>query len=201
MAELNYEPEIRYVIDDYESLVKKLKKLGAKVVLRKVQIDHYYIPKASKDWNLNNKSMRIREEVIPKRTPELLFSDVEIFSYKGFKIKKSKFKKGKLTLYKGDIKTCKNILGSLGFKPWFVINKDNCEFWYSKKVSTLLKLEHIKNLGWTAELQLTKENLNASLNELKRAIDLFEIPKSKLSYKPISVIYYEKVIKNKRKNS
>ncbi len=180
-----YEVEVRYFIDNIREFEERLKSLG-RLLYPYEFTDYYFKPKWTY-WDPERKNIRIRVWKYPKKPTRIYLVKNEILEIDGIKFKRSLYEEGKLVLYEGDYSKCKEILEDLGFEEWIVVEKRNCKFYeiYHKDFIFRTVLEFIPNVGWVGELEFEGEDPNEAVRNLRKAIEILEIPEDKLTYKPV----------------
>lgn len=190
MASL-FECEVRFIIKDIKAFEKRLDELSARLIYPYEFTDYYFRPRKEK-WDPLEKNLRIREWKTPENPTTIYFVKNEIVSIDGFQFKRALYPQGKLALFSGDLNTCKSLLNDLGFELWFIIKKERARFWEIPKHGFKTVAEYISGLGWSGELEFEGEDPNKAKAEIEKALNVLKIPKSLVSFKPISVIYAEK---------
>lgn len=185
-----FECEIRYKIDDVDTIKAKFNKLGGKLIYPYHETDCYYIPKLGK-WDPLVQNLRIRKWKDASKKSVIYFSKVEIIKSGQLLFKKSVYQGGKLELYRGEFKVCKSLLSDMGFKHWLSITKE-AEYWGFEKLKFKTAFEKIKGLGIYGELEVMGSNIEKIKNEFNRLVSILEIKKSDISCYPISVISFSK---------
>lgn len=190
MASL-FECEVRYEIEDIRALENRLGALGAEVLYPYEFTDHYFKPVKEK-WNPLEKNLRIREWKTPANPAEILFVKIEVISLGDIRFKRALYPQGKVPLFSGDRDTCESLLEDLGFELWFKINKTKAKLWEIPEHGFKTAVEYIEGLGWSGELEFEGEDTEKARAEIEQALEILEIPKKLVSFKPFSVIFAEK---------
>ena len=186
-----FECEVRYKVYDKNSLYGKFKKLGGKIIYPYFETDYYYIPK-DKIWDPMKQNLRIRKWDDNKFPTSIYFSKFEFVEQEKLLFKKSIYEEGKIKLYEGNYENCKNILDDLGYKPWISIHKAG-DFWEFPKFDFTTAVEAIDNLGIYGELEVMEETSSFAKKELEKQMKLFDIKMEEIDFRPLSVIYNDKV--------
>lgn len=190
MASL-FECEVRFKIKDIKVFKKRLKELDAKFLFPYSFNDYYFRPEKGK-WNPEKENIRIREWKKPKRPTKIFFVKNEILSIDGMRFKRAFYPEGKVCLFKGDRKTCQNLLQDLNFKPWFIIKKQKALFWDLPKYRFKTIAEWIPELGWWGELEFEGKDPKKAKVKIENALKVLNIPKSLATYKSMSAIFADK---------
>jgi len=185
-----FECEVRFTIENIQDCERTLDELGAELIHPYEFTDYYYTPKSEK-WNPVEKILRIRDWKTPAKPTKILFVKNEVVSTEDIKYKRSLYPDGKVALFTGKLKMCKSLLQDLGFEPWITIRKEKSRIWEIKKHNFWTIAEYITGLGWTGELEFEGENQEKAKEQIKNALHALKIPKSAVSFKPISVIVAE----------
>ncbi len=176
----NFESELRIIIKDIHQFLKKLEKFNGKVVRNYKFNDYMYIPKnPSSEWNLNKKTMRLREHLLPDTYARILFTENDVIPGKTFQFKQSKYPQGKIELYSGDIKTAEALLDSWDFRLFFKIEKTDGKLYevrINEKQTFIVAVEDITQLGYSAEIELWGEKFDEIEKLFLVIINLLEIP-------------------------
>ena len=193
MTKKKFESEIRTLFDDINPFFKILESFNAQIIKSYTFKDHCYKPKGIENWDLEQKIMRIREW---KTKSQVLFTKTRIIRIKNLSFKQSFFPAGKLILHEGPHHEAKTLLKDWNFEFWFMIEKEEGYLYNIKNPFDLtIALEKIKNLGYTAEIELWGENIDEIYEKFQKIITLLELDLSKITYKPLPKIVYEKLIK------
>jgi len=187
-----YESEIRYMIEDLDVFEKRLDELNAKLIYNYEFSDHYFKPKRI-SWNPLYKTIRIREWFKPTKGCEVLFNKVEIMNIDGLIFKRSVYPQGKIRILKGNLRLCKDFLNELEFEEWFSIEKKNCKLVEIPRYDFRTVYEYVSNLGWTGELETNGDDPEEVKRKLEEWIRILNIKKENVTYKPLSLIYGEKM--------
>lgn len=174
----NFESEIRILIDNMATFQKKLEKFNAKIIHQYQFNDHIYIPKRpTSNWNPNQKTMRIREHVLPDEFVQVLFTENQVIAGKTFQFKRSKYPVGKLPLFKGDLKTAQQLLQSWDFQYIFMVEKKSGKlFEVLQPQKFVIAVEEINHLGYSAEIEVWGEDIETVENSFLKILSLLEIP-------------------------
>ena len=99
----------------------------------------------------------------------------EVKEINGINFKKSLYKEGKLNLFKGSFDECKEILEDLGFRPWLVVKKQKCKLYDLKDHGIITIEEFIPEIGWTGELEIEGDDIEAASKYIKKSMELLQI--------------------------
>jgi len=178
-----YELEIRITIKNINQFHKKLAELNAKAIYTYRFNDHIYIPKyTASNWNLNRKTLRIREHLSPEILARILFTENDSISGKKIQFKQSKYIGGKLELFRGQLGVAQAILHSLDFRHLFTIEKTNgklFEILEPRKFN--VAVEKITHLGYSAEIELWGDEITIIEKNFLEIISLLDIPPNNVS--------------------
>ncbi|MHA1299973.1 MAG: hypothetical protein ACTSO9_11180 [Candidatus Helarchaeota archaeon] len=193
MPEVSYESEVRILFDDIKPFLEKIQSLNARIIKNYSFRDHIYKPEAIKNWELEQKVMRIREW--PDKS-QLLYTKTRIIKMGDLKFKRTYFPQGKILLYEGTLQEAQTILNDWNFKFWFLINKEEGTLYEIKNPFHItFVVEKIKDLGYTAEIEVWGENKDEIYDNFKKIIEVLEINKKRITYKSLPKIYQEKLVK------
>jgi len=193
MQKDEFECEIRFLINDIKTFMKKLNSLGAEVLSSYKFSDHYFKPKNFSPWDPISKSIRIRHHFIPRKESEILFSKVKIIKKNGFSFKKSIYPEGKIKIFKGSFETCKRLLSDLGFEEWFIIHKEDCKVLRIPNYNFEVAIEKIKNLGWIGEFEVKGKDTEKIVEKMKKYLSLLSIKEKDVFSEPLAKFYLTKV--------
>ncbi|MHA1379079.1 MAG: hypothetical protein ACTSRG_11915 [Candidatus Helarchaeota archaeon] len=192
MAKAIYESEIRIIFDNIAPFLETLKSLNAQIIKKYSFKDHIYKPRGVKSWELEEKIMRIREW---NEKSQLLFTKTRIIKLGDFSFKQTYFPKGKIKLYEGTLQETQIILKDWNFEFWFLIEKEEGSLHEIKKPFQIrLVVEKIKNLGYTAEIELWGEDINEICKNFQNILKILKIDRNDITYKPLPKIYYERIL-------
>ena len=183
-----FECEVRFKIENIEKFNKRLLALNAKLEQDYEFTDYYYKPLKEK-WNPVEKILRIRKWHYPKKPTKIYLVKNEVILKKGMKFKRSLYPEGKLPLYEGNLKTCKEILIDLGFEPWLTIEKKDAKLWDLPNHGFMVAVEFIKDINWYGEFEFDGHDINQAAYNIKKATTLLNI--KDFSFKPVSVLVAE----------
>jgi len=173
-----FESEIRILIDNMDQFHKKLEKFNAKIIHQYQFNDHIYIPKeTTSNWNPNEKTMRIREHILPDKFAQVLFTENQTIAGKTFQFKRSKYPEGKLALFKGDLLTAQQLLQAWDFQYIFMVEKKAgklFEILHPQKF--IIAVEEINHLGHSAEIEVWGEDIETIEQSFLKILSLLEIP-------------------------
>ena len=191
-----YECEVRFFVDNPQTFTDKLKQLGAKLKLHYEFYDHYFAPFDFNTvpklwWHPRNCSMRLREWQSPASRPEICFTHVVCVDKGDTHFKRSLYQQGKIVLFQGEYAECERLLSDIGFERWFIVMKRDCTLWELQQYDMSVACEYIHGLGWMAELEAEGEDIVQAEKKLKNSLNLFEVSKDKLIWKPLSVVFAE----------
>ena len=105
---------------------KHLLEVGGKLNF-KYEFDDYYYQPALKSWDPIRKILRVRHWHSPKKTTTVYFVKNDVLKIGKLKFKRSLYPEGKLPIFSGDLKLCKELLKDLGFKEWLIVKKKRAE--------------------------------------------------------------------------
>ncbi len=185
-----FECEVRFRIENIEEFEAKLRDLGARIACPYEFTDHYYKP-PGESWDPVEKNIRIRQWTKPQKEPSVYFVKLEILSIEGLQFKRSLYPEGKLPLFTGPLEACRNLLDDLGFEFWFSLKKQHGRLWEVPAHHFCTAVEYIEGLGWTAELEFEGNDPQKANRAIQQALKVLDVPKDKVTYKPISSIYLE----------
>lgn len=188
----DYECEVRFEIKDIDTFKDRIKLLEGALIFDYSFYDYYLIP-INQRWDPLEKNLRIREWKYPARPTTLYFVRNEILNIEGLKFKRAVYKAGKVPLHEGDLEECRSIAQDLGFKPWFTIRKEKAHFYGVSKYHFKTIAEYVPELGWTGELEFEGQDPSKAKANIEKCISLLNIPIENINFKPISVIYAEKL--------
>ena len=188
----SFECEVRFTIKDIKVFKRRLRELKARLLYPYAFTDYYYHP-VNEKWNPLQKNLRIREWQKPKRPSTIYFVKNEIVKIGGIKFKRALYPEGKTPLFAGSTEACKSILIDLGFKPWVTVKKEKALFWNVHRYGFKTIAEYVKGLGWTGELEFEGKNPKRAMTEIKKALSILGIQPELVSFKPISVLFAEKI--------
>ncbi|MHA1131422.1 MAG: hypothetical protein ACTSQQ_11515, partial [Candidatus Helarchaeota archaeon] len=174
----NYESEIRITIDNLRNFQEILRKFNAKIIQIYQFTDYIYFPQnpASK-WNLNKKSMRLREYIFPDHFSRILFTENELIRGQTFQFKQSKYLLGKLELFKGDKDIAESLLSAWDFVCHFKIEKTDGKLYKIEQPKEfIIALEKIAGFGYSAEIERWGEDIKKKKKEFLEIINLLELP-------------------------
>ncbi len=192
MTKDKFESEIRIIFEDVNPFKKILNSFNAKIIKSYSFKDHCYKPKGI-DWDLEKKIMRIREW---EEKSQLLFTRMKIIKFKDISFKQSFFPEGKLVLYEGTLQEAQTLLKDWNFELWFLIEKEEGYLYkIIKPFELTIALEKIKNLGYTAEIELWGENTKDIYMKFQKSISLLKLNPKTITYKPLPKIVYEHLSK------
>jgi len=189
MQKDEFECEIRFLIDDIKTFMKKLNSLGAEVLFSYKFSDHYFKPKNHSPWNPISKTLRIRHHFVPRKESEILFSRVEIIKRNGFSFKKSVYPGGKIKIFRGTFETCKKLLSDLGLEEWFMIHKEDCKVLRIPNYDFEVAIENVKNIGWTGEFEVKGKDIEKIVEKMKKYLSLFSIKEKDVFSEPLAKFY------------
>ena len=181
---------MRFPIKNIVKHKKRLLELGGKLVY-KYEFDDYYYHPVLEVWNPIRKILRIRYWHTPKKPTTIYFVKNEVLEKGRIKFKRSLYSKGKLPLFSGKLKLCKELLEDLGFKEWLVLKKKKAEFWDIPKHKFQTVFEFIPGLGWSGELEEEGKDVKVANRRLQIQLKLLDIDLEIVDFRPISVIYAE----------
>jgi len=187
-----FECEVRFLIKDIGAHKKQLQKIGGKLKYRYAFTDYYYRPE-KKVWGPIRRIIRIRKWSKGEEPTTIYFVKNEIIESKRIKFKRSMYPEGKLPLFSGSLKRCREILTDLDFVEWITLKKQRAEFWDIPKYKFGTAIEYIPGLGWTGELEVEGNNIQKAKEKLERQLKLINIDQKQADFRPISVIYAEKL--------
>ena len=184
----NIEIEMKYKITNkiYDEIIKyfKIENINSKV---EKQNDIYFSPIHFPflGGKINNECLRLR-----------ILENRNILSYKKFIPSTSEEPahciEHELQIY--DTEQLKLILNDLRIKEEFTLKKERKIFIYKKDIE--ISLDIVDNLGHFIELEIINhENVNESINEVKKFIEKFKITESMRNYDGYSYLLFSK--KNK----
>ena len=185
-----YDCEVRFKIENIDAFEAILARLGARIALPYAFTDHYYKP-PGKPWDPVEKTLRIREWIKPPTPTTIYFVKLEIMTINGLQFKRSLNSEGKLPLYSGPLDTCRELLDDLGFEFWFALRKEKARLWEVPDHHFFTAVEHIRGIGWTAELEFEGKDPQVAAPAIQKALELLEIPQHLVTHKPISAIYLD----------
>lgn len=185
-----FECEVRYRISDIQELEERLGELGARIKFPYEFTDCYFKP-VGKEWDLLERTLRIREWITPADPAEILFVRTKVFSLGDVKFKRSTYPQGKVPLFSGSADTCRSLLEDMGFEHWFDVKKRNAKLWEISEHDFITAVENVESLGWTGELEFEGDDPQAAASRIEAALELLRIPMDSVSHKPISLIYAE----------
>ncbi|ALU12632.1 hypothetical protein EYM_05945 [Ignicoccus islandicus DSM 13165] len=152
-----FEVEARFLVD--ERFLEKLLSMGFKVIREYAFTDYFYEPPSG--WK-GNKALRIRDW---GNSCEVLFDSIDVIETNGIKVKRSKFKEGKVKLYEGSRKECEKLLEEMEFQRKFVIEKERGYLLNNGRYTVALE----RILGkWVLEVEVNGEDLEKAVSEMKR---------------------------------
>ncbi len=190
-----FESEIRILIGNMGEFEKKLNELDAKVIYDYKFNDHIYSPKnPASNWNPNKKTMRIREHISPDEVARILFTENQMISGKTFQFKRSKYPEGKLELFKGELSTAQKLLQSWDFKFHFMIQKTSGKLYevlHPQKF--IIAVEEIAELGYSAEIEMWGEEIEAIENSFKNVLSLLGVPLANVKSSSLPYLVAEKL--------
>jgi adenylate cyclase class IV len=185
-----YDCEVRFKIENIDAFEATLAGLDARIALPYEFTDHYYKP-PGQPWSPVEKTLRIREWKQPKRPTTIYFVKLEILSVQDLKFKRSLHSEGKLPLFSGPLDACRELLDDLGFEFWFSLRKEKARLWEIPAPHFHTAVEYIRGIGWTAELEFEGKDPQVAAPAIRKALQLLEVPKHLITYKPIAAIYLE----------
>jgi len=191
MASL-FECEVRYIIEDIQTLERRLKDLGGRVLYSYAFKDYYFKPTGS-HWDFLKKNLRIRRWQFPLNPTIIYFAENEVVSIDGVKFKRSLYPQGKVALFKGNISICKSLLKDLGFEECFVVVKKKAKLWEVPRYKFKTAIEYIKGIGWVGELEFEGKNKEKAKRQIKSALKTLGINRKLVRFEPVSVIFKEKM--------
>ena len=186
-----FECEVRFAIGDIEEFKKRLAELDAKLKYPYEFTDYYYAPENEK-WDSLEKTLRIREWATPQHPTTIYFTKNEIVSIGDVQFKRALYPQGKVPLFSGDVEMCRALLADLGFTSWITIKKERASHWELPRYGFETVAEYIAGLGWSGELEFEGEYPEKAKENIEKALDILEISRDMVSFKPISVIVAEK---------
>lgn len=189
-----FECEVRFLIKDVNAYRERMKGLGGKLKYKYAFTDFYYRPE-KQTWGPIRRILRIRHWGKPKDPTTIYFVKNEIVENKKLKFKRSVYPEGKLPLFSGSLKRCREILKDLGFIEWITIKKQKAEFWNIPKHKFNTVIEFIPGLGWSGELEESGTNIAKAYKKLSEQLKYLNIDIKQADFRPISVIYAEKLDK------
>jgi adenylate cyclase class IV len=174
----NFESEIRILIDDMGKFRAILKNFDAKIIQVYKFTDHVYIPmNPASEWNLNKKSMRIREYLFPDTFSRILFTENELIQGETFQFKQSKYLLGKLELFKGDKETAEALLAAWDFRLYFKIEKTDGKLYkIEHPTKFVVATEKIAGFGYSAEIERWGEDIHNIEKEFLEIVNLLGLP-------------------------
>lgn len=189
-----FECEVRFLIKDIAAHRKRILGLGGKLKYKYTFVDFYYRPE-KQVWGPVRRILRIRHWSKPKKPTTIYFVKNEVTQKGKIKFKRSLYPEGKLSLFSGSLKRCREILKDLGFIEWLTLKKQRAEFWDVPKYKFETVTEYIPNLGWSGELEVEGSDILKAREQLEKQLKLLGIDLDQADYRPISVIYAEKLNK------
>jgi predicted adenylyl cyclase CyaB len=179
-----FETEVRFFIQDIDNFKKTVEQLGAELIREYSFTDYYFIPQNVK-WNLDEKTLRIREWRQPQLPTAIWFTKQEIVNIDGFGFKRSLFPEGKVKLMEANKKECETVLTELGFVPLVTINKKHGWVWQVKSQVLEFCIEDVEDLGWSGEFELDGTDVAAIKSAIKKHQLALKLTDDQLSAKPI----------------
>lgn len=196
-----FECEVRFPIKNISRHRRRLLELGGKLVY-KYEFDDFYYHPTSEIWDPIRKILRIRYWHTPKKPTTIYFVKNEVLKKGKIKFKRSLYPEGKLPLFSGELKLCRELLEDLSFREWLVLKKKKAEFWDITKHKFKTVFEFIPGLGWSGELEEKGVDVEKANKRLQAHLKLLGIDFKTVDFRPISVIFAEhkKRVKNIKKN-
>lgn len=186
-----FETEVRFVIDDVKAFRNRVSDLDAKLLREYSFTDYYYVPK-QETWDIQQKSIRIREWRQPELATAVWFTQQEVTEYKGVSFKRSEYEEGKVRLFEGELPKLHRILGDLGFKPSYTIDKKHGWVWEVHEHNLEFCLEEVADFGWTGEIELDGTDFDAILTSIAQHQELLGLRAEQLSGKPLAALVEER---------
>ncbi|MFZ6035858.1 MAG: class IV adenylate cyclase [Patescibacteria group bacterium] len=141
------EIEIKAHIRNRPELERRLKKLGARYVGKKLQIDRYYEPYGLSYTKRSGKILRVRHDYLSKETRLELH------------VSSSRFAATEIEVPVADEKTLRTILHGLKMKEAYAVKKKRRVFRFG---TIEIVIDQVKGLGWFVEVEIqgahTKSN-------------------------------------------
>ncbi|MCM2325293.1 MAG: hypothetical protein NDI94_02430 [Candidatus Woesearchaeota archaeon] len=187
----NYECEVRFEIRSIEEFENRLKELDASLGFYYEFTDTYFEP--LERWDPVTKNIRIRQWHQPDKGTVIYLVKNQIMTINGVNFKRSLYRDGKLTLFKGTYDECVEVLTDMGFKQWLKIEKKDSRIWHIDRYGFSTIAENI-NGRWYGELEFSGEDPDEAAEKIKNALEILEI--KEFTYKPISKIISEKIQKS-----
>lgn len=191
-----FECEVRFMIPDIHEFTNQLRILHATVLYSYEFTDHYYQPRITTQWDPLSQTLRLREwrkKDDENVQSEILFTKIQIFTHNGMLFKRAIYPQSKIQLVQDSFHTCQSILNDLGFEPWFRIEKRRCKLYEIPDPQFITVQEHVRNLGWSGEVEVEGSNLETAASNLKTYLSVLKINENQISYKPLARIYAEKL--------
>ena len=180
------------MIKDIRAHRRRIKAFGGKLKCRYAFTDYYYRPE-KKIWGPIRRILRIRHWSKAHEPTTIYFVKNEIIESKRIKFKRSVYPEGKLALFSGSLKRCREILTDLDFVEWITIKKQRAEFWDIPKYKFGTVIEYIPGLGWSGEVEVEGSRVQQAKNKLEKQLKILNVEPEQADFRPISVIYAEKL--------
>lgn len=157
-----FEIELKVKVDSHESVIKRLREIGAMLLRNEYQVDHYYDDSSSTMLN-SDKALRIRKTRTGNEVSTLL-------TFKGPKLKDElKYRKEIETLV-NDPDAMDRILCELGFKTSLTVEKKREQWSYGQ---CLVMLDSLPLLGKFVEIEGPD---TAAIHELQQKLGIDDRP-------------------------
>ncbi len=159
------EVEAKAHVNDFNSVLKKLKEIGAEKVMVEHQKDIYFNNLEYRDFEKSDEALRIRNTTINNEKTEI------ILTYKGPKLDDVSKTRKEIEVNVEDSKNTSLILENLGFKPAANVEKDRTTYSFQEFA---ISLDNVHQVGNFVEI----EKGMVEGEDFKEAIDkIFKIYK------------------------
>ena len=133
------EVEAKAHVNDFNSVLKKLKEIGAAKVMVEHQKDIYFNNLEYRDFEKSDEALRIRNTTINNEKTEI------ILTYKGPKLDDVSKTRKEIEVNVEDSKNTSLILENLGFKPAANVEKDRTTYSFQEFAISLDKVHQVGN--------------------------------------------------------
>ncbi len=154
------EVEAKAHVNDFNSIIEKLKEIGAKKVMTEHQKDTYFNNLEYRDFEKSDEALRIRNTTINNEESEI------ILTYKGPKLDNVSKTRKEIEVNVEDFKNTGLILESLGFKPAADVEKERTSYSFHEFTISLDKVHKVGNFVEIEKGMVEGEDFKEAINKI-----------------------------------
>jgi hypothetical protein len=189
-----YEAEVRFFVPDPQAFWRRIKELHGRVVRPYAFVDHVYRPRSG-PWDLSTRTLRLREDLLPKAGCEILLSAADVVTVGGLPFKRARLPEGKVRLFAGDRAACEQVLTELGFAPWFCVAHTEGTLWELPAHGGII-LERITgrsqdrevSMGWMGEVEVPGQDAQAARARIAAKLELLRVSEEGIVPHPLPLL-------------